>query len=59
MFNDSPSTSHGLVLRVLNQARDNVLSGRLAAPPAPTVASSPPWTGMLRPWVARLERLFA
>jgi hypothetical protein len=46
-FNDARSTSHGLVLRVLHQTRDNILSGRVAAPPA-------------RPsrW-ARLQRLVA
>ena len=54
VFNDSPSTSHALVLRVLRQARDNILSARGASP----VASSRPWTGMLRPW-SRLEHLFA
>jgi hypothetical protein len=55
VFNDSPVTSHGLILRVLHQARDNVLSRRFAPP----VAASPSWTGMLWPWAARLERLLA
>jgi hypothetical protein len=27
-FNGHPSTTHGLVLRVLRQARDNILSGQ-------------------------------
>jgi hypothetical protein len=58
VFNDSPSTSHGLVLRVLQQARDNVLSGRFVPPLASSVAASPSWTGVLRPW-AGLQRLFA
>ena len=60
LLNDSPSTSHGLVLRVpapgARQHPERPVGG---APPAPTVASSPPWTRMLRPWIARLERLFA
>jgi hypothetical protein len=56
-FNDTPSTSHGLVLRVLHQARDNVMSGRFAPPQASPVAASPSQTGMLRPWA--LQRLLA
>ena len=57
VFNDNPLTSHSLVLRVLHQARDNVLSGRFAPPLASPVAASPSGTGMLRPWA--LQRLFA
>jgi hypothetical protein len=57
VFNDSPLTSHDLILRVLHQARDTVLSGRFAPPMASPVAASPSWTGMLRSWA--LQRLFA
>jgi hypothetical protein len=57
VFNDSPLTTHGLILRVLHQARDNVLSSRFAPPLASPVAPSPSWTGVLRPWA--LQRLFA
>jgi len=59
MFNDHPLTTHGLMLRVLHQARDNVLRGVTERPPhttpAPTVTR---WAGALRPW-AKLRELFA
>ena len=57
MFNDHPLTTHGLVVRVLQQARENVLngvSGRAAAPAAPSTT----WLGSLRP-LAQRRRLFA
>ena len=57
MFNDHPLTTHGLVVRVLQQARDNVLNGVTGRP----VATAPPgttWLGSLKP-LAQLRRLFA
>jgi hypothetical protein len=59
MFNDHPLTTHGLMLRVLHQARDNVLRGVTERPthttPAPTVSR---WAGAMRP-LAKLRELFA
>jgi hypothetical protein len=56
MFNDHPLTTHDLVVRVLNQARDNIVNGvSLRA-----VAASPPagWlNGSLKSWTP-LRRLF-
>jgi hypothetical protein len=58
MFNDHPLTTHGLVLKVLHQARDNVVNGVAERPP---VLTSPPvgawWRGSLRPW-SQLRRVF-
>jgi hypothetical protein len=51
-FNDYPSTSHDLVLRVLHQARDNIRSGEVESPPAT------PARPRLASW-ARLRLLFA
>ncbi len=58
MFNDHPLTSHGLVVRVLNQARDNIVTGFVerplgTAPPVPTW-----WGPSLKP-LSQLRRLFA
>ena len=53
MFNDHPSTSHGLVMKVLNQARSNLLRG-IATPAAQTPAG---WASF-NP-LARLRRVFA
>jgi len=59
MFNDHPLTTHGLMLRVLHQARDNVIRGVMERPanttPAPTATR---WAGALKPW-AKLRELFA
>jgi hypothetical protein len=58
MFNDHPLTTHGLVLKVLGQARENVVHGVAERPPAP---ASPPvgawWRGSLKPW-NQLRRVF-
>jgi hypothetical protein len=35
MFNDYPLTTYGLVVRVLNQARENIIKDAIAMPPAP------------------------
>jgi hypothetical protein len=58
MFNDHPLTTHGLVLKVLSQARDNVVNG--VAERAPVLASPPVgawWRGSLKPW-SQLRRVF-
>jgi hypothetical protein len=59
MFNDHPLTTHGLVLRVLSQARANVLNG-VTGRPAPSAPASTGtwWTGSLKT-LAQLRRLFA
>jgi hypothetical protein len=58
MFNDHPLTTHGLVLKVLHQARDNVVHG---VAERPLVSASPPagawWRGSLKP-LAQLRRVF-
>jgi len=58
MFNDHPLTTHGLVLRVLHQARENVVNGVAERPLAP---ASPPagawWRGSFKPWT-QLRRVF-
>jgi hypothetical protein len=59
MFNDHPLTTHGLVLRVLNQARDNLVAGVLEGPSLPgPVSARGRWTGSSKPW-ERLRRLLA
>ena len=59
MFNDHPLTTHGLVLRVLHQARDNIVNGVATRPPAPASAGAgTSWATTLKPW-AHLRRLFA
>ena len=58
MFNDHPLTTHGLVLRVLGQARDNIVNGVMERPTAPApVSAGTWWTGSLAPW-SQLRRLF-
>ena len=58
MFNDHPLTTHGLVLKVLNQARENVVHGVAERPP---VAASVPagvwWRGSFKSW-SQLRRVF-
>jgi hypothetical protein len=59
MFNDHPLTTHGLVLRVLNQARDNIVQGVLTRPTTPTpVPTARWWAGALKP-LAKLRKRFA
>ena len=58
MFNDHPLTTHATVVRVLSQARENIVAGivdrpRHAAPPAANWWSSP-----LKP-LSQLRRIFA
>jgi hypothetical protein len=59
MFNDHPLTTHGLVLRVLNQARDNIVQGVLTRPAVPPqVPTARWWAGALKP-LAKLRKRFA
>ena len=59
MFNDHPLTNHGMVVKVLDQARENLVNGVMAQPrtsvPAPTAAW---WGAPLKP-LSQLRRLFA
>jgi hypothetical protein len=58
MFNDHPLTTHGLVVRVLYQARDNIVRGvaeRPMALAAPQTAAW--WGGPLKP-LHQLRRIF-
>jgi hypothetical protein len=58
MFNDHPLTTHGLVLRVLGQARENIVNGVMVRTPAPASASTAGWlANPLKPWT-RLRSLF-
>jgi hypothetical protein len=59
MFNDHPLTSHALVVKVLQQARDNIVNGVAARiPPAPPAGAATGWSTSIKPWV-QLRRLFA
>ncbi len=59
MFNDHPLTTHAMVLRVLHQARDNIITrATQSSAAAPTAAAQSRWTGALKTW-ARLSRVFA
>lgn len=49
-FNDHRTTSHGLVLAVLQEARNNVLSGIVGRPAAPA-APALNWWRRLAAWV--------
>jgi hypothetical protein len=58
MFNDHPLTTHGLVVRVLHQTRENIVSGaaeRHMAPAAPQTGAW--WGGSLKP-LHQLRRIF-
>src|SRR5580704_3413033 len=58
MFNDHPLTTHGLVVKVLNQARDNVVNGVAERQPVMASASADTWwRGSLKPW-SQLRRVF-
>lgn len=58
MFNDHPLTTHGLVVRVLHQARDNIVNGVMERAPAyASLPTSAWWGGSLKPW-AQLRRIF-
>ena len=58
MFNDHPLTTHGLVVRVLGQARENIVNGVMERPVLAMSASTGTWwTGSLKPF-SQLRRLF-
>ena len=58
MFNDHPLTSHALVVRVLNQARDNIVSGVAERPQSRAAAPVPAWWGPSLKPLSQLRRLF-
>jgi hypothetical protein len=57
MFNDHPLTTHGLVVRVLNQARENIINGVAERALVPASSASGTWLGGTLK--TRLRRLFA
>jgi hypothetical protein len=58
MFNDHPLTTHGLVLRVLGQARENIVNGVVERVPAPAASATGTWwAGTLKPWT-QLRKMF-
>ncbi len=57
MFNDHPLTTHGLVVKVLQQARENVVNGVVERAPASTSPAGTWWNSSLKPW-SHLRRLF-
>jgi hypothetical protein len=57
MFNDHPLTTHALVVRVLSQARENIINGVAERALVPASSASGTWLGgSLK---TRLRRLFA
>jgi hypothetical protein len=57
MFNDHPLTTHALVVRVLHQARENIINGVAERALVPASPGSASWLGgSLK---TRLRRLFA
>jgi hypothetical protein len=59
MFNDHPLTTHGLVLKVLNQARENVLTGAVERTTVRTSMPATAWWGTSLKPLAQLRRIFA
>jgi hypothetical protein len=58
MFNDHPLTTHTLVLKVLNQARENIVNGVVDRPVVMASTSGAAWWGgPIKPW-SQLRRLF-
>ncbi len=57
MFNDHPLTTHATVVRVLSQARENIVNGVVTRPRAAAPATAW-WSTSLKP-LAQLRRLFA
>lgn len=57
MFNDHPLTTHALVVRVLNQARENIINGVAERALVPASSASGTWLGGTLK--TRLRRLFA
>lgn len=59
MFNDHPLTTHGLVVRVLDQARDNIVTGVVESPKSHSCrAVGTWWASSLKP-LSHIRRLFA
>ena len=58
MFDDHPLTTHGLVLKVLHQARENIVNGVATRAAVPVAAAGTAWGTSVKPWT-RLRRLFA
>jgi hypothetical protein len=58
MFNDHPLTTHGLVLRVLGQARENIVNGVVERVPVPAASTAGGgWAGTLKP-LTQLRKMF-
>jgi hypothetical protein len=57
MFNDHPLTTHALVVRVLGQARENIINGVAERALVPASSASGTWLGGTLK--TRLRRLFA
>jgi hypothetical protein len=59
MFNDHPLTTHGMVVKVLHQARDNIVTGTIAAPRTRVAAPASVWWGTPLKPLSQLRKLFA
>jgi len=59
MFNDHPLTTHGMVVKVLGQARDNLVSGVISQPRAMAATTSSVWWGAPLKPLSQLRKLFA
>jgi hypothetical protein len=58
MFNDHPLTTHGLVIKVLHQARQNIVNDPGERQMAPATAQTGAWwSGSLKP-LYQLRRIF-
>lgn len=59
MFNDHPLTTHALVIKVLHQARANIVVGVTEPADARAVGAAPTWWGTSLKPLSQLRRLFA
>jgi len=59
MFNDHPLTTHGMVVKVLGKARENIVSGVIPQPRATAAAPSSVWWGTPLKPLSQLRKLFA
>ena len=59
MFNDHPLTTHGMVVNVLHQARENIMTGVIPHPRAGATAPTAAWWGTSLKPLSHLRRLFA
>jgi hypothetical protein len=59
MFNDHPLTTHALVVKVLSQARDNIVTGVIERPATYAAAPMTNWWGPSLKPLSQLRRLFA